>query len=404
MSAASTASCRRGASRRCRTSPADRRSTAIAIAAIRLTTARTCEGRVGADIKMGLGPNLTLETAINPDFGQVEADPAEVNLTAFETRFPEKRPFFRRGRAAVQHRPSRTSITRAASARGRSGRRPATTSTIPTPNTILGAAKLTGRLQSKTSIGFHRRRHRRRRGARRHRGPRRARATSTWRRTPITSSAACCRSSGRRPRPPASSSTTCIAISKRAARSPISTRAMRLRVGGNTLLRFKGGQYEFRASGGGSFLNGSREGGRALAAIELALRAASRSRLFAARSDADLAGRLVGADELRQDRRPPLAVGRQHQDRFREFRGQRHRAAERRRRLAEERQHPLPRDAAGQGVPQLLRAARCARPTRRCAADADRPRLRGTVNVTWLNFWTSQVQVSRDLRDRPACR
>ena len=67
---------------------------------------KNLEGRVGADVKMGLGPNLTLETAINPDFGQVEADPAEVNLTAFETRFPEKRPFFRRRRAAVQHRPS----------------------------------------------------------------------------------------------------------------------------------------------------------------------------------------------------------------------------------------------------------------------------------------------------------
>ena len=58
---------------------------------------KNLEGRVGADIKMGLGPNLTLETAINPDFGQVEADPAEVNLTAFETRFPEKRPFFVEG-------------------------------------------------------------------------------------------------------------------------------------------------------------------------------------------------------------------------------------------------------------------------------------------------------------------
>ncbi|MGH9383241.1 MAG: DUF5916 domain-containing protein [Vicinamibacterales bacterium] len=46
---------------------------------------KNLNGRVGADIKMGLGPNLTLETTINPDFGQVEADPAEVNLTAFET-------------------------------------------------------------------------------------------------------------------------------------------------------------------------------------------------------------------------------------------------------------------------------------------------------------------------------
>ena len=58
---------------------------------------KNLKGRVGADVKMGLGPNLTLETAINPDFGQVEADPAEVNLTAFETRFPEKRPFFLEG-------------------------------------------------------------------------------------------------------------------------------------------------------------------------------------------------------------------------------------------------------------------------------------------------------------------
>jgi hypothetical protein len=50
--------------------------------------------RVGGDLKMGLGPSLTLAATINPDFGQVEADPAEVNLSAFETIFPEKRPFF----------------------------------------------------------------------------------------------------------------------------------------------------------------------------------------------------------------------------------------------------------------------------------------------------------------------
>lgn len=39
--------------------------------------------RIGTDFKMGLGPNLTLDATVNPDFGQVEADPAEVNLTAF---------------------------------------------------------------------------------------------------------------------------------------------------------------------------------------------------------------------------------------------------------------------------------------------------------------------------------
>jgi hypothetical protein len=55
--------------------------------------------RFGADLKMGLGPNLTLEATFNPDFGQVEADPAEVNLSAFETFFTEKRPFSLKGPA-----------------------------------------------------------------------------------------------------------------------------------------------------------------------------------------------------------------------------------------------------------------------------------------------------------------
>jgi hypothetical protein len=53
--------------------------------------------RVGADLRIGVTSNLTLSATINPDFGQVEADPAVVNLTAFETFFPEKRPFFNEG-------------------------------------------------------------------------------------------------------------------------------------------------------------------------------------------------------------------------------------------------------------------------------------------------------------------
>ena len=51
----------------------------------------------GFDLKYGLSSNLTLNATINPDFGQVEVDPAVVNLTAFETRFDEKRPFFVEG-------------------------------------------------------------------------------------------------------------------------------------------------------------------------------------------------------------------------------------------------------------------------------------------------------------------
>jgi hypothetical protein len=52
---------------------------------------------VGADLRYGLPAGLTLTATINPDFGQVEVDPSVVNLTAFETFFPEKRPFFLEG-------------------------------------------------------------------------------------------------------------------------------------------------------------------------------------------------------------------------------------------------------------------------------------------------------------------
>ncbi len=52
---------------------------------------------VGADIKVGIGSNLTLDATVNPDFGQVEVDPAVVNLTDVESYFDEKRPFFVEG-------------------------------------------------------------------------------------------------------------------------------------------------------------------------------------------------------------------------------------------------------------------------------------------------------------------
>jgi hypothetical protein len=50
--------------------------------------------RVGGDAKVNLTSNLTLDATVNPDFGQVEVDPAVVNLSVFETTFNEKRPFF----------------------------------------------------------------------------------------------------------------------------------------------------------------------------------------------------------------------------------------------------------------------------------------------------------------------
>lgn len=54
-------------------------------------------GTVGADVKYGITDNITLDMTINPDFGQVEADPGQVNLSAFETFLQERRPFFVEG-------------------------------------------------------------------------------------------------------------------------------------------------------------------------------------------------------------------------------------------------------------------------------------------------------------------
>ncbi|MBN8588211.1 MAG: carbohydrate binding family 9 domain-containing protein [Rhodothermia bacterium] len=55
------------------------------------------EYRVGLDAQVGLTSKTILTMTVNPDFGQVEADQAQLNLTAFETFFPEKRPFFLEG-------------------------------------------------------------------------------------------------------------------------------------------------------------------------------------------------------------------------------------------------------------------------------------------------------------------
>lgn len=106
--------------------------------------------RAGADLKVGIGPSLTLDATINPDFGQVEGDPAEVNLTAFETFFGERRPFFTEGSQLFGGRGLFYSR--------RIGAPPPATpdadffETVDN-TTILGAAKLTGRLPSGLSIG-----------------------------------------------------------------------------------------------------------------------------------------------------------------------------------------------------------------------------------------------------------
>jgi hypothetical protein len=111
----------------------------------------TATSRVGVDAKMGLGPNLTLEATMNPDFGQVEADPAEVNLTAFETRFPERRPFFLEGATLLNVGHPNLYYSRRIGARP-AGAAPGDFVDYPSDSTIVAAAKLTGRLPSRTSI------------------------------------------------------------------------------------------------------------------------------------------------------------------------------------------------------------------------------------------------------------
>ena len=128
------------------------------------------DGRVGGDATLRVTSNLTLNATVNPDFGQVEVDPAVVNLSAFETFFDEKRPFFVEGAGyfglggincffcsnvsnlttlATRRigRPPQVSPYRSGLAV------PVDYADMPENSTILGAAKLTGRTRTGWSIG-----------------------------------------------------------------------------------------------------------------------------------------------------------------------------------------------------------------------------------------------------------
>ena len=115
-------------------------------------------GRFGVDLSYGLGSAFTLDATINPDFGQDEADPAVINLSAFETFFPEQRPFFVEDARVFDFGLSggRNQLFYSR----RVGRRPhggapsdADYDDIPSNSTILGAAKISGRTTSGLSIG-----------------------------------------------------------------------------------------------------------------------------------------------------------------------------------------------------------------------------------------------------------
>jgi len=108
----------------------------------------------GADLKYGLPNGLTLTATVNPDFGQVEVDPAVVNLSAYETFFPEKRPFFVEGAnifniGAISGGPSYGNQQIFYSRRiGRPPQRFVSGQFVDAPDatTIIGAGKLTGKV------------------------------------------------------------------------------------------------------------------------------------------------------------------------------------------------------------------------------------------------------------------
>jgi len=128
---------------------------------------RDSEMRMGADLAYLLTSDLTLSATVNPDFGQAEVDPAVVNLSAFETFFPEKREFFIEGSGLFDFGglwcftcSNMSSLSMLFTRR--IGRAPQAVSLAedagefvdaPDATTILTAAKVTGRTRGGTSIG-----------------------------------------------------------------------------------------------------------------------------------------------------------------------------------------------------------------------------------------------------------
>lgn len=117
----------------------------------------------GSDLRFRPSSNLILSATVNPDFGQVEVDPAVVNLTAFETFFPEKRPFFVEGQDQFRfgalhvfnasHAPT-LFFSRRIGRAPQGGTGSAQFAAVPEQTTIAAATKLTGKSPSGWSIGL----------------------------------------------------------------------------------------------------------------------------------------------------------------------------------------------------------------------------------------------------------
>ncbi len=120
---------------------------------------------LGADVKFGIGSNLNLDATINPDFGQVEVDPAVINLSAFESYFEEKRPFFIEGNDLFYFGIGGINnnwgfnfgwpelfYSRRIGSRPHGSTSDAEFTKYPSETRILGAAKLTGKIDNSLSV------------------------------------------------------------------------------------------------------------------------------------------------------------------------------------------------------------------------------------------------------------
>ncbi len=113
----------------------------------------------GVDGKIGVTSNFTLDYTINPDFGQVEADPSELNLTSYETFFEEKRPFFLEGKSILEYN---AGVSDMLFYSRRIGDAPSYSPDVddenivsmPENTSIINALKLTGKNSSGMSLGF----------------------------------------------------------------------------------------------------------------------------------------------------------------------------------------------------------------------------------------------------------
>jgi len=120
----------------------------------------------GIDGKIGVTNNMTIDFTLNPDFGQVEADPSQVNLTAYEVFFEEKRPFFIEGKnifnSPLQFYSGDYVVPENLFYSRRIGRYPQLSpdhekgeyTNMPQSTSILGAVKLTGKTKNGLSVGI----------------------------------------------------------------------------------------------------------------------------------------------------------------------------------------------------------------------------------------------------------